>query len=54
MIEITKQQTTPSLKIAHVISLVSLNAIEALLTCIDKTAPQSKIANWTKFKLKST
>ena len=42
-------QTTPSLKIAHVMSLVSLNAIEARLTCIDKTAPQSNMASWTLF-----
>jgi hypothetical protein len=43
--DITKQQTTPSLKIAQVISFVSLNDIEARLTCTDKTAPNKSITS---------
>ncbi len=45
VIAITKHKTTPSLKIAHVMSFVSLNAIDARLTWNDKTTPHNNITN---------
>jgi len=39
LIVITNKVTTHSLKIDHEISLVSLNEIDALPTCIESTTP---------------